>query len=564
MGDENKSVLQILVELQDQVTDPLHKINDQFEDFSSGLGGIAMAAGEVFAGYEGLKTFIEPAAGIQESMTGFALASRTAGKELEGVNRQADELASTFAVKGGAESVVQSMTDLYKIFGGGELKEQAELAAKFSLVMGQDMPESTRLLAATVHDLGNSHEDTTAQMSKFANQIAVLKDRYFPSGQEGLTRLTQGMMLLGTMSKSFKIAPDQLMGALGESARLQLGGRMGPARGLVMILNDLFKKTKDGSYEMAQYGLQVKKTKDGELDLMATLQGLAAMSDKSRTNLLQHMSVQGRQVSLLIDDMKGLQAVTSDVTGSVNEMSEADQKRLGDFNANLKNLTNSFDVFKASVGTHLLPDMTQDIQQLTGLVQAMNAYGEKHPTQAGIAGKGLEVGAGLLSLAGIVKLAQFTGKTLGIPAAWNWMRALAAPAATKAAPRVISAFEAMGGRVAAPAAEAAAGAGAKAWLGPIGWLLMGAQIGKDWVGPALQKWNPLGFEVYKHPMVPYGGGSFASNPTINIYTEPGADAKELSDAMRRELDRHMGSAIEQFNQSQSRLSFNDPTLARPN
>ena len=52
MADEEKSVLQVIVELVDKVSEPLKGIKEDFDSFSDSVHQIWAAGAEVFAGYE--------------------------------------------------------------------------------------------------------------------------------------------------------------------------------------------------------------------------------------------------------------------------------------------------------------------------------------------------------------------------------------------------------------------------------------------------------------------------------------------------------------------------------
>lgn len=413
--DDQTSILKVLVQLRDEVTDPLKKVNDQIGEMASNFAEIGMAAGEVFAGYEMLKTVIEPAAAMQDQMVGLKEATLANADALDKYKQQADEIGSSMPLTGGAEEALQAMTELYKTFRDDKsLKEQTELAAQLATVMGDTAPMAAKVLSSAVMNLGDTSRPATEQMKEFGDEIAVLQAR-FPMGSGGLMRMAMALRMLGSAAKVNNVNQKEMFALMAEGNRISLGGPRGSGPILAAIVNSLLKM-KDGRYEMEKYGLQVVKTSDGHVNLIKTLENLSNMHDKQRRALEGSMGSQGANVSLLIKQMDDLKEAYNEIDNVNGQMSKDAQERAETFNSQIKELKNSWQEFKESIGKHILPDLTGDLKQLKGFVDEMNKFSEKHPAISEGVSKEVELGGGALTLLGLSKLTSKLWSALKLPA----------------------------------------------------------------------------------------------------------------------------------------------------
>ncbi len=422
--DDQTSILKVLVQLRDEVTDPLKQVNDRFSEMAENFASIGMAAGEVFAGYEALNQVIEPAAAMQDQMVGLKEATLANADALEKYKQQADEIGSSMPLTGGAEEALQAMTELYKTFRDDKsLKEQTELAVQLATVMGDTAPMAAKVLSSAVMNLGDTSRPATEQMKEFGDEIAVLQTR-FPMGSGGLMRMAMALRMLGSAAKVNNINQKEMFAMMAEGNRISLGGPRGSGPILAEIVNSLLKM-KDGRYELEKYGHFVQKTADGHVDLIKTLENLSKMNDKQRRTLEGSMGSQGANVSLLISHLDDLKEAYNEINNANGQMSKDAQERAETFNSQIKELKNSWQEFKESIGKHILPDLTGDLKQLKGFVDEMNKFSENHPAISKGVSKEVELGGGVLTLLGIGKLTSKLWSALKLPALFGGSAAAA-------------------------------------------------------------------------------------------------------------------------------------------
>jgi len=409
MADEQQSVLKVLVELVDQITEPLHKINESFEEFSNSARGWWTAAAEIFAGYETIEGLVEPAAAMQEHMADLALATHAGTEELVRFKEQAEELATVFPVKGGAEEIADTMAELYKTFGdSGSLKEQTEIAARLAVVMKGDAATAAMILASGVQNLGDASKPVTEQMQLLGDRLAVLRDR-FPAGSTGLQRMAMDLRMLGTVQKTYNVGQIEMISLLAEANRLHLGGIRGAGPILQQIVEGLLKVGKDGQTEMARYGLQVVKTNDGHVNLIATLEKLKEKGPAAVREFTRHLPAQAQAIGLVINHLDDWKKAYGEVDNAGGELAKSSDAHTKTFDQQMQLLENSFKNLKDTIASSgLLENLTKLVKGMTHFVQIADHFLSAHPRVAHALG-GLITGfAALLSIAGIVKFGQIT------------------------------------------------------------------------------------------------------------------------------------------------------------
>jgi TP901 family phage tail tape measure protein len=409
--DDQTSILKVLVQLRDEVTDPLKQVNDRFSEMAENFASIGMAAGEVFAGYEALQTVIEPAAAMQEQMVGLKEATLANADALERYKHQADEIGASLPLKGGAEEAMQAMTELYKTFrDDGAIKEQTETAAKLAVVMGDTAPLAAKVLSSAVQNLGDTSRPVIDQMKEFGDEIAVLQAR-FPMGSGGLMRMSMALRMLGTAAQVNNVAQKTMLALMAEGNRINLGGPRGSGPILAGIVNSLLKM-KDGRYEMEKYGLQVVKTTDGHVNLIKTLEKMSELSDKQKRSLESSMGSQGANVALLIKHMDDLKEAYNEIDNASGQLDQDAKDRAATFDAQMQKMKTAWQETKESLGKHLLPNLTKDLDQVTDIINKLNTLSGEHPEATGFIAQGLGWGAALAAIAGGWKLIGVAWKAL--------------------------------------------------------------------------------------------------------------------------------------------------------
>ena len=574
--DDQTSILKVLVQLRDEVTDPLKKVNDQFEDFASNMAGIGVAAGELFAGYEALQQVIEPASAMQERMIGLKEATRANTEELEKYKEQADAIGASMPLQGGAEEALQAMTELYKTFRDeNTLQEQTETAAKLAVVMGDTAPLAAKVLSSAVQNLGDTSRPVTVQMKEFADEISVLQAR-FPMGSGGLMRMSMALRMLGTAAQVNNVAQKTMLALMAEGNRINLGGPRGSGPILAGIVNSLLKM-KDGRYEMEKYGLQVVKTTDGHVNLIKTLEKLSQLSDKQKRALESSMGSQGANVALLIKHMDDLKEAYTEIDKAAGETDRDAKERADSYKGQLTELKNSWQELKESVGTKILPDITGDIKQLKDLNEEIAKFSKDNPATAGVAARILEIGAALVTMAAAARLAGIAWRFL----APSWLIGTVSdlPAAFAATSASIGALgETLGATAAGPLAVFAAGlAGVIALTAELNNIIPsaghmggpGPNAKQESTDPTLRHLRPLHSLFDASPAVVASAHSgdthlhYMEGATVSVQVGSDADTQRVGGAVREALDHHTQDLMRFLQDSRhddARRSFGSPAF----
>ena len=569
--DDQTSMLKVLVQLQDEATEPLRKMSDSVEEFASSFKDIGIAAGEVFAGYEALHQVIEPAAEMQDRMVGLKEATLANADALEKYKQQADEIGSSMPLTGGAEEALQAMTELYKTFrDDGAIKEQTETAAKLAVVMGDTAPLAAKVLSSAVQNLGDNSRPVIDQMKEFGDEIAVLQAR-FPMGSGGLMRMSMALRMLGTAAQVNNVAQKTMLALMAEGNRINLGGPRGSGPILAEIVNSLLKM-KDGRYEMEKYGLQVVKTTDGHVNLIKTLEKMSELSDKQKRSLESSMGSQGANVALLIKHMDDLKEAYNEIDHASGQLDQDAKDHSETFNAQMEKLRSSWHQTQESLGKHLLPDLTNDLIQLKGVTDELNKLSEERPAVTGFLAKGLEWGAALAAILGGLKLIGVAWRVL-VP---SWLIGTLADlpsafAATSASIEVLG--DILGATAAGPLAIFAAGiAGVIALSAELSNIIpsagnmggpgpnakpvpvdaLGRRIGAVPVGMQASPAEVMNAHMASPWEMPHQFKSaethlhYMEGATVSVQVGTGADVKQVGSAVRGALDQHTEDLMRRF------------------
>lgn len=164
MADEQESVLKLLVELVDQVTEPLNQVREGFEQFESGVWDLAAAFGSAFLGYELFEHLAEPAAAFQEEQVKLALATHESSEQLRKFKEQAEELSQTYPSD--IENVTAAQTLLFQTFKDDKTVLAAtEQADRLATALGWKAADAANILASAYNNLAPKGADVATSRS---------------------------------------------------------------------------------------------------------------------------------------------------------------------------------------------------------------------------------------------------------------------------------------------------------------------------------------------------------------------------------------------------------------
>jgi TP901 family phage tail tape measure protein len=404
MSGEEKSILQVIVELRDEVTEPLRKISEQFEEVSNSARGLFAAGLEVFAGYEAIEGLLEPAIAFAQVQERLALATHGNAQELAELKEQAEELSQAFPKN--IEDITQAQTELFQSFRNMEdTKAATEVATRLATALGTDAATGANILSSAIENLGEKGKPLNEQLESLGDKLAILRT-YFPSGAAGAQRMAIELSRLGAAAQTTGIHQNQIFAVWAELNRLHAGGGRGSGQLAEQIIQSLTKLNEKGVPELAKYGLAVVKATDGSVNLYATLKKMSEMSPKALLNLEQHMSGQGAMVALLVKHLDDVNSAYGEFLHHDGELEKISSGMANTPQANLERLKNSLSNLGDTIGTTMLPQLAHVVDGLNEFLKGLNAFLGAHPRVTKALGD-IAVGlAGLLTAVGLVKFGQ--------------------------------------------------------------------------------------------------------------------------------------------------------------
>lgn len=406
MENEQQSVLKVLVELVDKVSEPLREINEDFEAFSESAHGWWTASAEIFAGYEAIEKLIEPAAAMAEVQARLGLAGKFSAEQMAELKEQAENLSESFPKN--AESIVSAQTELYKTLGNIEqTKEATEVATKLATVLGVDAAEGATVLASTYENLGDRTKPVVEEMGAVADKLAVLTD-LFPTSGMGAARMAMEMSRLGEVAKTYGIGQNQVFAVLAEMNKLHVGGMRGAGMVLQQLIQSLGELDKNGAPTLAKYGLVLEKDRQGNLHFIATLERMAKMHPAALQSLLQRFHGQGQAIALALAHLPEIEENYRKFENSAGSLTDAAGKLSQTPQAKFQQMVDTVSNLADRIGTQLLPNLIKVVDFMAKWVDRIDGFLGRHAMLTKAVGGLITAFAGLLTLAGVMKFANIT------------------------------------------------------------------------------------------------------------------------------------------------------------
>lgn len=430
-GDQSK--LEVLVELVDQVTEPLSKIHEAFEDFESSIWDLTKAFSSIFLGYELLEHLLDPAAEFQKAQIDLALATHASAEQLAEFKEQGEALSESWPQT--LEDITDAQTNLFQTFRDYDItKEGTGYAVRLATILGVTAAQGANDLASAVQNLGDSSKSTAENMASMSDKIAILVTR-FPSGPGGVGRLAMDIGRVGATAKTFGITANQVFALMGELNRLHVGGVRGAGMFVQQLITEIAGLDSKGRPKLEKYGLQVVKTTEGHVNLLATIKRLADMNPKALETLEQHLPGSGQALSALAAHWKDLEGAYNDFLHSSGAGEDVAKRKNEIFDpTKVQQLHHAIRNLLDTLGTQMLPDLTRLVNVLIQVVQAVSEFTKAHPDLTRFVTRMMELSAATLTLvatfgflgklitfavSGIGDLVRMTGLVEAFGAAWE-------------------------------------------------------------------------------------------------------------------------------------------------
>jgi len=403
--DEQSSVLKVLVELVDKITEPLSAIHESFEEFESGIWSLTQSFASAFLGYEMFEKLIEPASEFQEAQTRLALATQFSSEQLKQFKEQAEYLSQTFPSD--LEDVTQAQTNLYQTFRDTKTTLAAtEQADKLATALGIKASAAANILASAYLNLAPRGSDVNKEMGSFADKLTILNTR-FPMGTQNVTRMARDFARLGASAKTYGLDINQVFALLGELNRLHVAGQQGAGIFAQQLIHTMAAVDTHGIPTLQKYGLQIVKTTHGNLNLIKTLENMSKMNPAALKALEAQLPGEAQSISSLVDHIGDLTSAYYQMDKSAGAADQATKKQQETFQNREKAFENSLQNVKDLYGSLALPALTKLMVQLTKLITVAENFTDTHPKIAQGIADFLGLAAAAVMLFGMV---GFLGK----------------------------------------------------------------------------------------------------------------------------------------------------------
>jgi TP901 family phage tail tape measure protein len=576
--NEEQSLLQVIVEIVDKVTEPLGKIKEDFDEFSESVHNIWAAGAEVFAGYEAIKELVEPASDMVEAQTHLALATQFGAEQLAVMKDQAEKLSATLPQS--IEDITGAQEELYKTFGKTQnLEDLTRMSARLATVLGVNATSGANVLSAAYEQLGDKSKPAAEQLGIISDKLALLKDRYLKPGEA--STLERDIQRIGKSAQAAGISQNQMFGIWAEGNRLHAGG----PRGFGMVEASLFDTLAKSSKELSKAGLEVVHNSQGGVNMIATLERINAMSQSGKMKLFSELPGQAKVLVEFANHIQDIKDTMGQFRGSGGELEKASSALANTPGAKLEILKNQLSNIADTLGTQLLPPLIVIVTHLSEFLTQVNQFAEAHPVLTQIAADIIAIVAGLLTMAGLFHFAEIIvnvillgTKLAGLQEIWFVLQTALTEGFAEIGTAAAIAFDtnpvgliltALGLVVIALYEiykhwDAITAATRGAMDAAEGYASLSRQVG------GLRTTEDV-FKTIGHNLIHPGSAvsvndvmrqdaagsqspvAAAIHNHLTIHVGPGTDPKAVAD--------HVSDAMQRIGQEQARTSFGDPTLA---
>jgi len=398
--DDQTSILKVLVQLRDEATEPLKKVSESFEAFSDSLHGIWYSALEIGAGYEMLKGIIEPASAFEDAQVGLRMVTNDSAEALKQFQEQAEELSIKFPKS--AEDITTAQENMYKKLGDvGATLKATEIATQLATALRVDATTGSNILGSAFENLKIKGMDTNESLEKLSDNLALLRAGFLKSDAP-VGNMERDLRQLGQVAGKTHVDVDQLFTVWAELSKLGQGGRAGAAIVVKGIIDKLTESNKNGTNELARYGLHIQRTKEKHLDLIATLKQIAGLTPSVRSSLVNQMKGQNDALGLLIQNTGDMDKILAQFNDDEGEAAKRAKEAGDTMSSHFKEMTNAAQNLGVALGSGLKPQMDGITDSLKGFTVAVTEFSKAHPELVKIGTDFGLMAAGLVTLTGVV------------------------------------------------------------------------------------------------------------------------------------------------------------------
>lgn len=281
--------------------------------------------------------------------------------------------------RSGVMSMQQGFETMYAMFSAGlsdeAARSAAEVAGKVATVTRGVPDQVGSVLAGVYNNLGNQMTGTAGEKMQQIGDLMAKVQQKFQIKDFG--QLGEGFSEASSAIAGYQVNMEQAMGVIGYLNNSMVdGSKAGTA--FQGMMRNLSKAT-------AEYGVNMVRGADGQLDLMKTLGGLqgamANMTIDERADELQRLFGDEGKKGLvpLLDGFEKLKMAQADL-GNNAGLVDAQFKKFGETGvARWKSLTGSISVMATRFGNSLLPGVIATMKGFQWLGDKIVMVSEKAP-----------------------------------------------------------------------------------------------------------------------------------------------------------------------------------------
>ena len=262
------------------------------------------------------------------------------------------------------------------------------LSARIATVTQGTARDVASVLGGAYTLFGDQFEgDTTERLGRIGELLTATQKKYkFTVFGD----LGAGLKLAAAGAKSANLPLDQTAVALGLLSKAELAGERG-GTALSAVLRQLSTK------EVARFGVQIARTADGSLDLVATLANLKDRLARIGDTDVRNRTIQelfgdegARGLVPLLDQLGAFEEGLAGVRNPIENIDQAHQRWLDSASGKSAILRNNLTSLRDTIATGLVPAVEPLIGVATGAAVEIGAMAERTPILA----VGLKVAAG--------------------------------------------------------------------------------------------------------------------------------------------------------------------------
>lgn len=291
-----------------------------------------------------------------------------------------------------------------------------QAAAALATATFGDNADAGNLLAVIYNNMGDKSKDAGTELNRLADVLARTQQVF---QLRDMGQLTEGLKMATPAALGAGVALTQLTAVVGQ---LNNAGMQGGMAGTSFsgMLRQMIPASK-------MLGFNLKRSADGGLDLMATLDAmkkrfgdLSKLTDVQREALQKAFGDEGlKAVMLLLPNLEALRTNLDLVGNSAGAVAEAQAKIEKSAANQLQIANNNLSELKTIVGSQLLPPILNLMKAVTPLAEKFGALAKENPGLVKVAATVFLVGTGLLAVVGPILavaggFALITSKAFGL------------------------------------------------------------------------------------------------------------------------------------------------------